>query len=149
MSRQSAEGLTRYFQSLLESEGFSRGQIDWDDQSQTSDLIFKVEGRNFMLIADADDEDFVRLVFPNFWPLDSDEEFAAALQALSLVNGRSKGVKVYASSNNDNVIATVEFLISAANPQLTAGLFLRYIRMLNSGAEEFARIMREFANQGS
>ncbi|CAB3844754.1 MULTISPECIES: hypothetical protein [Achromobacter] len=149
MSRESAERMTRYFQSLLESEGFNRGQIDWDEQSNTSDLIFKVEGRNYILISDADDEDFARLVFPNFWPLDSDEEFAAALQAISLVNGRCKGVKVYASSKNDNIVATVEFLISASNPQLNAALFIRYIRMLNSGAEEFARIMREFANQQS
>ena len=56
---------------------------------------------------------------------------------------------MYASSKNDNIVATVEFLISASNPQLSAALFIRYIRMLNSGAEEFARIMREFANQQS
>ncbi len=147
MSRTTAEGLTQYFQSLLDSEGFNRGQVSWDEDASTSDLIFKVEGRGYALIADADDTDFVRLMFPNFWSLDSDEEFAAALQAISIVNGRCKGAKVHATSNNDNIIATVEFLIDSQNPQMKSGLFLRYIRMLNNAAEEFARVMREFAGE--
>lgn len=147
MSRTTAEGLTQYFQSLLDSEGFNRGQVSWDEDASTSDLIFKVEGRGYALIADADDTDFVRLMFPNFWSLDSDEEFAAALQAISIVNGRCKGAKVHATSNNDNIIATVEFLIDSGNPQMKSGLFLRYIRMLNNAAEEFARVMREFAGE--
>lgn len=147
MSRTTAEGLTQYFQSLLDSEGFNRGQVSWDEDASTSDLIFKVEGRGYALIADADDTDFVRLMFPNFWSLDSDEEFAAALQAISIVNGRCKGAKVHATSKNDNVIATIEFLIDSENPQLKSGLFLRYIRMLNNAAEEFARVMREFAGE--
>ncbi|MVW72497.1 MULTISPECIES: hypothetical protein [unclassified Bordetella] len=148
MSRSIAEGLTQYFQTLLDSEGFNRGQAQWDDSAQTADLIFKVEGRNYILIADADDPDFVRLVFPNFWPLESDEEFAAALQAISMVNGRCKGAKIHANSANDNIIVTTEFLISATDPQLPSGLFVRYIRMINNAADEFARIMREFSNQG-
>ena len=147
MSRSTAEGLTQYFQSLLDSEGFNRGQVSWDEEASTSDLIFKVEGRGYALIADADDSDFVRLMFPNFWSLDTDEEFAAALQAISMVNGRCKGAKVHATSKNDNVIATIEFLIDSENPQLKSGLFLRYIRMLNNAAEEFARVMREFAGE--
>lgn len=146
MSRTIAEGLTQYFQSLLDSEGFARGQIQWDDSAQTSDLIFKVEGRNYILIADADDTDFVRLVFPNFWPLETDEEFAAALQAVSLVNARCKGAKIHANSSNNNIIVTTEFLISSNDPQLSSSLFVRYIRMINNAADEFARIMREFMN---
>ena len=147
MSRTTAEGLTQYFQSLLDSEGFNRGQVSWDEEASTSDLIFKVEGRGYALIGDADDSDFVRLMFPNFWSLDTDEEFAAALQAISIVNGRCKGAKVHATSKNDNIIATIEFLIDSENPQLKSGLFLRYIRMLNNAAEEFARVMREFAGE--
>ena len=147
MSRSTADGLTQYFQSLLDSEGYNRGQVSWDEEASTSDLIFKVEGRGYALIADADDSDFVRLMFPNFWSLDTDEEFAAALQAISMVNGRCKGAKVHATSKNDNVIATIEFLIDSENPQLKSGLFLRYIRMLNNAAEEFARVMREFAGE--
>lgn len=147
MSRASAESLTQYFQSLLDGEGFNRGQVHWDEQAQTSDLVFKLEGGGYILIADADDDDFVRLMFPNFWPLDSDEEFAAALQAISIVNARCKGVKVYTTSNNDNIVATVEFLIDAGKPQLSGALFLRYIRMLKNGADEFARVMRDFASE--
>lgn len=149
MSRQLAEGLTHYFQSLLDAEGFNRGQIQWDESVQTSDLVFKVEGRNYLLIADADDTDFVRLVFPNFWPLKSDEEFAAALQAMALVNARCKGAKLHTSSNNENVVATAEFLIPASEPRMPSGLFVRYIRMLNTAAMEFARVMGEFSGQHS
>lgn len=147
MSREIAESLTEYFQNLLDSEGFNKGKISWDDSASTSDLIFKFEGRSYLLVADADDPDFVRVLFPNFWSLDSDNEFAAALQAISIVNGRCKGVKVYANSKNDNIIATVEFLIDSANPQIKSGMFIRYIRMLNNAAEEFAKVMREFAAQ--
>jgi hypothetical protein len=147
MSRNIAEALTQYFQSLLHDEGFNQGKVQWDDSAQTSDLIFKVEGRNYLLMTDADDVNFIRLVFPNFWPLESDEEFAAALQAISMVNSRCKGVKIHANGANDNIVATAEFLISAENPQLESALFIRYIRMLNSAADEFARVMREFSNQ--
>ncbi|MDH1428297.1 hypothetical protein N5J23_18055 [Comamonas aquatica] len=147
MSRNVAEALTQHFQSMLDKEGYNRGQISWDADGNTSDLVFKVEGRGYILIADADDNDFVRLMFPNFWPIVSDEEFAAALQAISLVNARCKGAKIHASSKNDNIIATVEFLIDAQNPQLKSSLFLRYIRMLNNAADEFARFMREFSTQ--
>lgn len=147
MSRNVAEALTQHFQSMLDKEGYNRGQISWDADANTSDLVFKVEGRGYILIADADDNDFVRLMFPNFWPIVSDEEFAAALQAISLVNARCKGAKIHASSKNDNIIATVEFLIDAQNPQLKSSLFLRYIRMLNKAADEFARFMREFSTQ--
>lgn len=149
MSRDLAEGLTQYFQTLLANEGYQKGNVEWDESAKTSDLIFKVEGRSYLLIADADDVDFVRLVFPNFWPLESDEEFAAALQAISLVNGRCKGAKVHANGKNDNIVATAEFLVSAKNPQIDSALFIRYIRMLNTASDEFARLMREFANPGS
>ena len=147
MSRNVAEALTQHFQSMLDKEGYNRGQISWDADANSSDLVFKVEGRGYILIADADDNDFVRLMFPNFWPIESDEEFAAALQAISLVNARCKGAKIHASSKNDNIIATVEFLIDAQNPQLKSSLFLRYIRMLNNAADEFSRFMREFSTQ--
>ncbi len=147
MSRNVAEALTQHFQSMLDKEGYNRGQISWDADANSSDLVFKVEGGGYILIADADDNDFVRLMFPNFWPIESDEEFAAALQAISLVNARCKGAKIYASSKNDNIIATVEFLIDAQNPQLKSSLFLRYIRMLNNAADEFSRFMREFSTQ--
>ena len=147
MSRNVAEALTQHFQSMLDKEGYNRGQISWDADANSSALVFKVEGRGYILIADADDNDFVRLMFPNFWPIESDEEFAAALQAISLVNARCKGAKIHASSKNDNIIATVEFLIDAQNPQLKSSLFLRYIRMLNNAADEFARFMREFSTQ--
>jgi len=149
MSRNIAEGLTQYFQTLLHEEGFHQGKVQWDDSAQTSDLIFKVEGRNYLLMTDADDVNFVRLVFPNFWPLESDEEFAAALQAISMVNSRCKGVKVHANGANDNIVATAEFLISAQDPKLESALFIRYIRMLNSAADEFARMMREFSTPQS
>lgn len=149
MSRTIAESVTLYFQNLLNQEGFHRGEVHWDDDAQTSDLVFKAEGRSYILIADADDADFVRLVFPNFWSLDSDEEFAAALQAISIVNGRCKGAKVHATSKNDNIIATAEFLISADSPQIKGSLFIRYIHMLNNAAQEFGRIMREFSEQES
>lgn len=147
MSREVAEGLTHFFQSLLDEEGINRGQVQWDDQAQTSDLIFKFEGRNYILIADADDVDFVRLLFPNFWPIENDTELAGALQAISFVNSHCKGVKVHATPDNANMAATIEFLLTAQQPQLTSGLFLRYLRMLNNGAEEFARVMRAMAAQ--
>ena len=147
MSRELAEGLSRYFQSLLGEEGFNRGEIRWDDDSKTSDLVFKYEGGNYLLVADADDEAFVRVIFPNFWPLESDAECAAALQAISIVNSRCKAAKVYTTNDNSNVVAAVEFLISPDQPNLSAKLFIRYLGMLKNGADEFVKIMREFMTQ--
>ena len=148
MSRQIAERVSSYFQGLLDKEGYNRGEIRWDDNAQTSDLIFKVEGRSYLLIADADDTDFVRLVFPNFWPLESDEEFAAALQAISIVNARCKGAKIHATSKNDNMAVSVEFLVDPDNLHTTAKHFLRYVGMLNHAAQTFAETMREFTQNG-
>lgn len=143
MSRELAVGLTQYFQTLLVNEGHAKGNVEWDESAKTSDLIFQVDGRGYLLIADADDVNFVRLVFPNFWPLDGDDAFATALQVISLVNGRCKGAKVHINGANNNIVATAEFLISAKNPQLDSALFVRYLRMLNTASDEVVRIMRE------
>ncbi len=144
MSRDVALALTKYFQDLLSEEGYHRGDARWEEDSRTSHLVFKYSGGTMVLTADADDTSFVRLIYPNFWPLESDNEYANALQAISIINARCKGVKVYATTNNENMMASVEFLISPDEPSLPASLFLRYVGMVQHGANEFAKVMRDF-----
>ena len=132
MSRQVAERVTSYFQGLFDKEGYNRGEIRWDEKAQISYLTFKAADRNYVLIAEADDTDFVRLVFSNFWSLKSAEEVAAALQAVSIVNGRCKGAKIHATRKNDNMAVSVAFLVDSDNPQTTGKHFLRYIGMHES-----------------
>lgn len=114
---------------LLASEGF-RPKKDKD-----GDFEFKHQGLPTWLEMDPDDPTYLRLLVPNCWSLDSEDELKRAYRAASEVGLHCKGVKVSIYKEKD-VWITVEFLISVTDP-LDPQLMLRRLVWLETGFREF------------
>ncbi len=70
---------------FLEEEGYSP-KFDGD-----GDVVFKKEGKFFIAVFDKDDENYFRLVYPNFWEIESYSEWK---QALNIARATNDSVKV-------------------------------------------------------
>lgn len=91
---------------ILKDEGYGSVRRDDDD-----DLVFKHEGGTFVIIFDADDPSFVRVVFPNFWSIDSPEEGEQARAVASEVTTQCKCARVFIK--NESAWASAEFLVGS------------------------------------
>ena len=93
----------KLFMRFLREEGF-RPKIDEDD-----DIVFKFEGKTLYIETNESDESYFRLIFPNFWQIDTPEEESHALVVMSEVNAEIKVAKIY--QRKDSIHATVEMFI--------------------------------------
>lgn len=139
-----AEKKARHIQHLLKAEGFAEGELSWDNSSNTWDLIFKYESNNCLLMTDAEDVNYIAILLPNFWAIESAAELERAYHAVNRANLESKGAKVSVKRDQSDVVAAVEFVIDGEAP-LDAKVFFRYLGMLTNVASTFATIMREQA----
>ena len=124
--------LAETYSDFLTTEGYRPTQ-DGD-----GDLIFKKEGRTYLIICDDEDRMFFRLVFPNFWSIDSDAERLQALSAAQESTADTKVAKVFLV--RDNVWASVELFV--ADPAAVAPVFERSMGALESAVNRFASAMR-------
>jgi hypothetical protein len=111
---------------FLLDEGF-RPSVDAD-----GDVVFKVEGYTYY-ISVGEDEEYFRLIFPNFWPLESEDERARAKAAALRVSNRMMVVKVLAIE--DGVVAKVEMF--APSPDAVFPVFHRAIRAIQGAVRAF------------
>ncbi|MCS7017577.1 MAG: YbjN domain-containing protein [Cytophagales bacterium] len=102
------------------------------------DVVFKYEGKFFIVTTDEKDEQFLRVVMPNFWQIESERERLLALQVANQVNERIKVTKVVVKANN-HVWAMAEQFIDST-PDLE-DFFKRTLRVLTAAADEFAQRM--------
>lgn len=117
---------------FLEKEGF-RPTID-----DEGDLLFKAEGMGLFVSFEEKDEPFVRMVLPNFWPIDSSEECDEAQKAALKVTKETKVAKVFIV--RDNVWATIEAFYETADS--FAAVFHRSLGAVRAAARSFAEEMR-------
>lgn len=110
---------------------------------QDGDVVFKCEGRIYIVTADQNDPQFLRVVMPNFWEIESENERRLALEIANQVNERIKVVKVVVRRNNYVWAMTEQFIDSTPN---LADFFSRTIRVLKAGADEFAQCMTQLEN---
>lgn len=122
---------------LLQAEGFP-ATIDAD-----GDVEYKCEGHTYWIGLD-DDEHYVRLLKHFFWPIESDEERARALDAISEANRTIKAVKLYLMSTGDSVGASISWFVSS--PEIDWDVFLRAHRTLQAGIFHFVRRMNDEAS---
>lgn len=121
-----------YF-TYLASEGY-RPEVDRD-----GDVAFKYEGGNYYLSVDEDDTYF-RLVYPNFWSIESPEELRRAYEAASRATERIKVAKVYVRQDAKNTSAAIEmFLDPLADFR---EVFPRSLQALRAGVASFVDSMR-------
>lgn len=112
---------------FLKSEGYSP-TIDSD-----GDVVFKYEGRTYLLYGNESDPQFFRIAFPNFWAIESAEERRRVERACLEVTANMKVVKVYPV--DDDTWASVELLVDP--PEAFRAVFRRSLVLLQEAAHEF------------
>ena len=119
--------MAEMFKKYLDGEGFA-AKIDSD-----GDIAFKYEGGTYLILISEDDDIFFRLVYPNFWEIESEEERMKAYIAASTATANVKVAKVH--PQKDNVWASIEMFISPMENFQT--VFMRSISALQSGIKRF------------
>ncbi len=92
------------FREFLKTEGYD-SEIDED-----GDVIFRQGGRTYLILIDEDDEEFFRLVFPNFGASKAKKQRERVEKAALYATAKTKVAKVFPVRNN--VWATIEMFIS-------------------------------------
>lgn len=117
---------------FLLNEGY-RPEIDKD-----KDIVFKADGKTYLIILDESDPVFFRLLFPNFWSIDSEEERRKVVAATDYATSMTKVAKVFTVKNNAS--ASVELF--ATSPEHVKGVFVRSMNALKAAVDHFAEKMR-------
>jgi hypothetical protein len=119
------------YMGFLAEQGF-RPTVDGD-----GDVAFKVEGYLYYISVE-EDEEFFRLIFPNFWPIESEDERTRAEAAALRVTNRLKVVKVLPTQRG--VLATIEMFVPS--PESVFPVFHRAIQAIQGGVSAFMDEMR-------
>jgi len=127
------EDLALDFARFLKKEGYSP-EVDDD-----GDVVFKYEGGNYFVQFDEDDPEFIRVLYPSFWPLENDEERAKARQIAHDATTQTKVAKVYAI--DDNMWAAIEAF--CPSPESFFPVFRRSLGALQTCVRQFCDGMRE------
>jgi len=122
----------KMYRDYLQGEGFSP-KLDKD-----GDIVFKMEGRIYIIIVDERDEEFFRIIFPNFWSIENDGERAKVERAALQATAETKVAKVFPV--RDNVWASIELFLSP--PEGFKPIFQRSMSALRSGVGTFVSKMR-------
>jgi hypothetical protein len=128
---------TEIVRGYLADNGY-RPEIDDD-----GDVRFMKEGGNYFIHAPESDETFFRVVYPNFWPIESEEERTQVYAACNHANARVKVAKVF--TVRDNVWASLELLF--ADDKAFEPIFERGVGLLQYAVSEFANHMRSLPGQ--
>jgi hypothetical protein len=132
-SGKAKKGAERYL-TYLTDEGF-RPRI-----TNNGNVTFKCEGRIYFIDIDEDDEELFFLVYPNFWPIESDEELFRVQAAALAVTADTFVVKIF-PVDDTNTWATIELFCSP--PEAFKAVFNHCLRALHRGVEKFVATMQE------
>ncbi|GAA5511369.1 hypothetical protein Dcar01_00076 [Deinococcus carri] len=113
----------------LEAQGFTV------EEAGELGLRFQYEGGTYYLPPSGADTEFFHLLFPNFWELESDEEFGRALVACDAVNREAKLVKLHTAEGD--VWAGVEALHDSPEA------FITHLPRYLSYVQEAVRVFRD------
>jgi hypothetical protein len=118
---------------------YLRGEGYLPSIDQDGDVKFKKEGGIYYIMFSEEDAEFFRLVFPNFWSIETTEERAKVEKAALHATAGTKVAKVFPVK--DNVWATIELFCSP--PECFKPVFPRSMSALRAAVETFAEKMRE------
>lgn len=125
--------LAALYVDFLAAEGL-RPSVD-----EAGDVMFTCEGRCYYLMVDDDDPGYFRLLFPNFWSIDSPAERQRALLAAAEVTAEIKVAKVYVLG--DDTQAAAEMFL--ADPGELCRVFEPALRALQGAVRRFCEIMQD------
>jgi len=134
-AQMSKQDLQNMYTSYLKEQGF-QSSIDSD-----GDVQFKAEGRTFYIIVDTRDLQSFRILYPNFWEIESSDEKAKAVKVANYINRTTKVAKVYLNSKEDDVSMDVNIFIE--KPEDFKLFFRRMIDLLLEERREFREKMSE------
>jgi hypothetical protein len=127
--------LQNMYISYLKEQGY-QSEIDSD-----GDVRFKAEGRNFWIDIDDRDLQSFRIVYSNFWEIESMAEKTRAYEAANYINRTTKVAKVFLNSREDNVSMDANIFID--RPEDFKIHFRRMVDLLISEIREFRDKMNE------
>ncbi len=111
---------------FLTNEGF-RPEIEG------SDVKLKYEGERLWVIQDEKDLEYVRVMFFNFWPIESAKERLAVYEAASEVTSGTKGASICVA--DDDVSSSVDLLVGSTEALLK--VLPRALEVCGVGAHRF------------
>jgi hypothetical protein len=125
--------LQNMYMKYLDKGGYSP-EIDDD-----GDVRFHSNNHTFFISVNENDPQFLRIVLPNIWPIDSGAEAARALIAANYTNRKIKVTKLFAIRKN--IWASIETFV--AKPDDFAAIFKRSLEALEGGVMRFSMKMRQ------
>lgn len=114
---------------FLTTEGF-RPKLRDD-----GDIAFCYEGGYYGIRFDPKDDQYLALIYPNFWELKTDEDRARGFRAANRATDRIKMVKVIVDERGANLWASVEFL--AEGTAAFEFAFYRALFLIQAGVKRF------------
>ncbi len=124
---------------FLRDEGY-RPSLD-----DVGDIAFKKEGSWFFVILDDNDEQYYRILKPDFWSIDSPEELERACKVASKSSGGTKVSKVFLTEALDSVVAVSECF--QPNVEAFTVVFDRMMSALLSVSNDFIYEMRRLRSE--
>jgi hypothetical protein len=121
----------RVFSDFLKEEGYSPKTDD------DGGIVFKAEGKSYLIILDDKDEEFFRIVFPGFWSIESPDERLKVEQAALKATAGTKVAKVFPVQ--DNTWASIELFSSSLDN--AKSVFSRSVAALQAAVGTFAEEM--------
>jgi hypothetical protein len=134
-AQMSKQELQNMYLSFLKDQGY-QSNVDSD-----GDVEFKAEGRTFYIIVDSRDLQSFRILYPNFWEIESEDEKAKVIKVANYINRTTKVAKVYLNSREDDVSMDANIFIS--KPEDFKLFFRRMVDLLLEERREFREKMNE------
>ena len=107
------------------------------------DIHFKYEGGHYFVCFNNEDTDFFRIIYPKFWSIDDEEEFARVIHAADRATARTKVAKVFTVDNE--TWGSIELFIS--DFAQVEKFFPRMMSALKTAINTFLETMRSSAEE--
>jgi len=127
--------LQAMYTNFLIEEGY-KPSIDSD-----GDVVFKVEGKTFWIDIDEKDLESFRIVFSNFWEIESLAEKLKVYEVMNYINRTTKVAKVFMSPKEDDVSMDANIFVN--KPEDFKYHFSRMLDLLFYEIIEFRDKMNE------
>ena len=105
------------------------------------DITFKAQGRTFWIDIDERDLESFRIVYSNFWAIESLAEKLKVYEVMNYINRTTKVAKVFLNSKEDDV--SIDANIFIGNPEDFKLHFNRMLELLLYEILEFRKKMNE------
>lgn len=114
-----------------------------DDEDKDTIIYFKDGNGKFILSFQNSDPGFVTILFPNFYPVESEEEYVNTLMAAASVTRAVKSAKVMHSSDDKQVSIAAEFFDYSTGEKTE--LLKRYIGSIEKAVFSFLEEMKKLS----